>query len=180
MNRMPQAVRALLIVDIVVFATGFLLPDVGGQLVMTGALWFPANDHFGLWQVVSYMFLHGSPGHIFFNMFALVSFGKILEREWGASRFLIFYFLCGIGAALIQTGINWQEFNALHSRLIEAGMTPSGISSLLATGGGELPSDPRRSLNRMAFTRVRCSVRPGRFTGSWWRLVFCIPTPNSP
>lgn len=142
MNRMPQAVRALLIVDIVVFATGFLLPDVGGQLVMTGALWFPANDHFGLWQVVSYMFLHGSPGHIFFNMFALVSFGKILEREWGASRFLIFYFLCGIGAALIQTGINWQEFNALHSRLIEAGMTPSGISSLLATGGGELPSDP--------------------------------------
>jgi membrane associated rhomboid family serine protease len=94
MNRMPQAVRALLIVNIVVFATGFLLPDVGGQLVMTGALWFPANDHFGLWQVVSYMFLHGSPGHIFFNMFALVSFGKILEREWGASRFFIFYFLC--------------------------------------------------------------------------------------
>src|SRR4051812_43685616 len=83
----------------------------------------------------------GCPAHILFNMFALVSFGKILEREWGAVRFLIFYFLCGVGAALVQTGINWQEFNGLHNRLVSAGLTPSMIDAQLA-GRDVLPSDP--------------------------------------
>lgn len=142
MNRMPRTVAGLLIVNIGAFAAGFLLPNGSGQLVTVGALWYPANGNFGLWQAVSYMFLHASLSHIFFNMFALVSFGSVLEREWGAARFLIFYFLCGVGAALIQTGINWQEFNGLHDRLVAAGLTPSAIHSLLAAGGGELPSDP--------------------------------------
>ena len=142
MNRMPRTVAGLLIANIVVFVAGFLLPHGNEKLVAAGALWYPANGHFGLWQLVSYMFLHASVGHIFFNMFALVSFGSILEREWGAARFLIFYFLCGVGAALIQTGINWQQFHGLNDRLIAAGLTPSTISSLLATGRGNLPPDP--------------------------------------
>ncbi len=97
---MPRTVAALLIVNIVVFAAGFLLPNGSELLVYAGALWYPANDHFRVWQLVSYMFLHANMTHIFFNMFALVSFGSILEREWGAPRFLIFYFVCGVGAAL--------------------------------------------------------------------------------
>ncbi|MDI1249486.1 MAG: rhomboid family intramembrane serine protease [Lacunisphaera sp.] len=142
MNRISRAVAGLLVLNIVVFAAGYLLPGGRGQVVEAGGLWYPANGHFGLWQVVSYMFLHGDLGHIFFNMFALVSFGTILEREWGAGRFLLFYFLCGVGAGLIQTGINWQEFDGLHARLVAAGLTPSTISTLLADGGGQMPSDP--------------------------------------
>jgi len=88
------------------------------------------------------MFLHADLGHIFFNMFALVSFGTILEREWGATRFLIFYFLCGVGAALIQLGVNWHEAGLLHARLVAAGLTPAAISDLMATGRGSLPADP--------------------------------------
>ena len=139
---MPRTVAVLLIVNIVVFAAGFLLPNGRELLVDAGALWYPANVNFGLWQVVSYMFLHATLSHIFFNMFALVSFGSVLEREWGAARFLLFYFLCGVGAGLIQTGINWQEFHGLQARLVAAGLEPSAISALLATGGGELPADP--------------------------------------
>jgi membrane associated rhomboid family serine protease len=139
---MSRAVTALLIVNIVVFAAGYLLPNGSDRLIDAGALWYPANDNFGLWQLVSYMFLHANVSHIFFNMFALVSFGSVLEREWGSTRFLLFYFLCGVGAGLIQTGINWHEFNGLHDRLVAAGLTPSAIGSLLATGGGEVPSDP--------------------------------------
>jgi membrane associated rhomboid family serine protease len=142
MNRMSPAVTGLLIVNLVMFAAGFLLPNGNERLVAVGALWFPDNGHFGLWQLVSHMFLHGGPGHIFFNMFALVSFGSVLEREWGSARFLLFYFLCGVGAGLVQTGINWQEFASLHDRLVAAGLTPSAISALLANGGGDLPSDP--------------------------------------
>jgi len=142
MNRMSRAVAGLLILNVVVFAAGYLLPHGQERLRDVGALWYPANGHFGLWQLVSYMFLHANLSHIFFNMFALVSFGSVLEREWGAARFLIFYFLCGVGAALIQTGINWQEFHGLHDRLVAAGLTPSAIASLLETGRGNLPSDP--------------------------------------
>jgi membrane associated rhomboid family serine protease len=142
MSRMPRAVAVLLIVNVVVFAAGYLLPGGSEALVTAGALWYPANDHFGGWQLVSYMFLHANLGHIFFNMFALVSFGSVLEREWGAARFLIFYFVCGLGAALVQTGVNWQEFQGLHARLVAAGLTPAAISSLLANGSGDIPSDP--------------------------------------
>jgi membrane associated rhomboid family serine protease len=136
------AVIALLGANILVFAASYLMPGGDEAMFNFGALWYPANGHFGVWQMVSYMFLHGGIGHIFFNMFALVSFGRILEWEWGAARFLVFYFLCGVGAALIQTGINWQEFNGLHERLVAAGLSPSAIGSLLATGGGDLPADP--------------------------------------
>ncbi len=142
MSRMPRAVAALLIVNVVAFAAGFLLPHGQQELVDLGALWYPANDHFGVWQLVTHMFLHGGLSHIFFNMFALVSFGSILEREWGAGRFLLFYFLCGVGAGLVQTVISWQEFHGLHARLVTAGLSPSAISELLANGGGRLPRDP--------------------------------------
>lgn len=142
MNRITRTVAGLLIVNIVVFVAGYLLPNGNDLLVHAGAFWFPANVHFGLWQAVSYMFLHAGPGHIFFNMFALVSFGRILEQEWGAARFLIFYIVCGVGAGLIHTGISWYEFNDLHDRLVAAGLTPTDISSMLATGRGQIPSDP--------------------------------------
>lgn len=142
MDRLPRTVAALLIINVAVFAAGFLLPRGQEQLVEAGAFWYPANTHFGVWQLVSYMFLHADAGHIFFNMFALVSFGGVLEREWGAPRFLLFYFLCGVGAGLIQTGINVYEFNGLHDRLVAAGLTPATISSLLATGSGRIPADP--------------------------------------
>lgn len=177
---MPRAVAGLLIVNIVMFAARFLLPGGNEPLVAAGALWYPANGHFGLWQLVSYMFLHANLGHIFFNMFALVSFGSVLEREWGAVRFLIFYFLCGVGAALIQTGINWQEFNGLQARLTAAGLTPSAIGSLLATGGGELPSDPAVRALLVGLYRIYASPMLGASGAIYGLLVaFGFLHPNA-
>jgi len=143
MNRMSRAVAGLLILNLVAFAAGFLLPNGQERLIDVGALWYPANAHFGVWQLVSYMFLHGGFGHILFNMFALVSFGTILEREWGMARFLIFYFVCGVGAGLVQLGINWYQFAGFHEHLVAAGLKPSAISALLAAGGGDVPADPK-------------------------------------
>jgi membrane associated rhomboid family serine protease len=156
MNGISRAVAVLLMINVAVFAAGLLVPAWREQLVAAGAFWYPANGHFGPWQAVTYMFLHGGVGHIFFNMFALVSFGSILEREWGAARFLVFYFLCGIGAGLIQTGVNWHEFGALHGRLVAAGMTPSAISTLLATES--LPADP--ALANLFFELFRVYAAP--------------------
>jgi membrane associated rhomboid family serine protease len=141
MNRVSRAVAGLLIINVALFFAT-LVPEWRGTLAEAGALWLPANEHFGVWQVVSYMFLHADLGHLFFNMFALASFGTVLEREWGAGRFLVFYFLCGVGAGLIQSGINWHEYTDLHAALVAAGMTPAELGALMATGEGALPTDP--------------------------------------
>lgn len=139
---MSPAVVTLLSVNIAVFAAGLLVPGWHESIRTAGALWYPDNVNFDAWQVVTYMFLHADLGHIAFNMFALVSFGTILEREWSWLRFLLFYFLCGVGAALIQLGINWHEAGTLHAQLVAAGMTPTQIGELMATGSGSLPADP--------------------------------------
>jgi len=162
MKQISRAVAALLIVNVAVFAAGLLVPGWGSPLAEKAALWFPANAHFGVWQGVTYMFLHGDMGHIFFNMFALVSFGSVLEREWGAGRFLLFYFLCGVGAGLIQVGVNWHEFGELHGRLVAAGMTPADISTLMTTGRGHFPADPAIA----AVLRELYHVYHGRMVGA--------------
>jgi membrane associated rhomboid family serine protease len=134
MPALSPAVRGLLIANAIFFAAGLLLPDLGGRMVGWFAFWFPRNEHFAWWQVVTYMFMHGGIGHIFFNMFALASFGVPLERQWGTRRFLVFYFLCGIGAGVIHMGVSWGEFQAIQGRLTEAGVTAPAIETMLNTG----------------------------------------------
>ena len=60
------------------------------------------SGRFEIWQLISYMFLHAGFTHIFFNLFALWMFGQAIENYWGTPRFTIYYFVTGIGAALIQ------------------------------------------------------------------------------
>lgn len=74
-----------------------------------GLMYFKSPD-FHYWQYVTYMFMHGGFMHIFFNMYALFIFGATLEQVWGSKRFLIFYFVTGIGAALIHTLVNYLHF----------------------------------------------------------------------
>jgi len=90
--------RALLLINVAVF---FLLPLIGGGMAGLFALW-PIGPNFMPWQVVTYAFLHGSFGHLFFNMLGLWMFGSELERVWGEKRFLQFYFASVLAAALTQ------------------------------------------------------------------------------
>ena len=90
--------RALLLINVAVF---FLLPLIGGGFAGAFALW-PVGPNFMPWQVVTYAFLHGSFGHLFFNMLGLWMFGSELERVWGEKRFLQFYFASVLAAALTQ------------------------------------------------------------------------------
>jgi len=69
------------------------------------------TPNFRIWQLVSYMFLHGSLTHLAFNMLALWSFGRVLERVWGNHRMLIFYLACGVGAAVISQIVDTFVFN---------------------------------------------------------------------
>ena len=139
MNRLTPAVLGLVIANAAVFVAGLVVPQGSAWLVEHGAFWFTANPHFAFWQAVTYMFLHGGPGHILFNMFALVSFGGHLERQWGTGRFLVFYFLCGVGAALVHNAVNAYHFSGLQEHLVAQGLTPDAIHSALATGRSAIP-----------------------------------------
>jgi membrane associated rhomboid family serine protease len=77
-----------------------LTPAIGKYIYHYGVLWPIESPYFHIWQFVTYMFLHAGWSHIFFNMFALWMFGQAIENHWGTERFVVFYFLTGIGAAL--------------------------------------------------------------------------------
>ena len=94
---------------IVANVLGFLLSLNAAETVFTlFALWPPGQSggpSFMPWQLVSYSFLHGGVGHLFFNMFALWMFGGDLERLWGPRRFAIVYFASVLTGALAQIAV---------------------------------------------------------------------------
>jgi membrane associated rhomboid family serine protease len=104
---MPPVTRALLFSNVAIFALQWLFDP---RLVIHFALWPPASGQypgapgFEVWQLVTYAFLHSTSNfaHIFFNMFALYMFGGAIERLFGPRRFLTYYFVCVIGAAVAQ------------------------------------------------------------------------------
>lgn len=132
MGRLTEAIKHLIILNVILFAAGNLLPQL--NLANWLALYFPKNDHFGAWQFVSHMFMHGSLMHIIFNMYALWAFGSPLEQMWGRNKFIFFYFSAGLGAAFIYTGVNYFQFNNIYNELISIGMQSGDIQNLLSTG----------------------------------------------
>jgi len=103
---LPQVTKVILIINIALFILDYLFQHsiihyLGLYSIQTGA--------FQPYQLVTHMFLHGSLGHIFFNMFGLFMFGKILEAVLGSKKFFILYFLSGLGAALLQLLIYYLQ-----------------------------------------------------------------------
>jgi len=136
MSRLTPAVLVLVLLNAAVFLAG-TVPNWSDQIISHAALWYTSNPHFAAWQWITHMFLHGSVGHIFFNMFALASFGPLLERKWGTQQFLLFYFLCGLGAGLTQTAVNHYRFQFYFERAIAAGASSSTITEFLSTGDAD-------------------------------------------
>lgn len=107
---LPVVVKNLLIINGIMFLADIVLVRFGIDLSgMLGLHFFMASG-FRPWQLLTYMFMHGNFSHLFFNMFALWMFGNTLENIWGTKRFLIFYLLCGIGAGLMQEGVQYIEY----------------------------------------------------------------------
>lgn len=128
MGRISDAVKHLLIINVLLFIATQVYGD---QMYQWLSLWFPKNENFGFWQVVSHMFMHGNFMHILFNMYALWAFGSPLEQMWGKKRFFFFYFSAGIGAALIHTGVNYYYFNKGFEALLTSGVSQDSIQNLL-------------------------------------------------
>jgi membrane associated rhomboid family serine protease len=113
-SMLPLVVKNLLIIN----GLFFLATLAFGQafhidLVKYLGLHYPGAHDFGVWQFVSYMFMHGGIWHIVFNMFALWMFGSVLENVWGPKRFLNYYLVTGIGAAIINVFVTYLRISAL-------------------------------------------------------------------
>lgn len=106
MSRVPVAVKNIIIINILVMIMTYLNETL---MVEKFALFYPTSPFFHWWQPVTHMFMHGGFWHILFNMYTLYIFGSTLERVWGPKKFLIFYFVTGIGAAAIHTGVEWIQ-----------------------------------------------------------------------
>lgn len=181
MRNLPVAVGSLLVANVIVAVATLLVPGWGERMTAWLAYWFPRHENAAWWQVVTYMFMHGSLGHIFFNMFGLVSFGPHLERLWGTRRMLVFYFLCGIGACLTHLGVGWIEYQSLQHRLTEAGLTPSAIETMLHTGRYDGPrGDPALRSTMVELYRIYASPMVGASGAIYGILVaFGLLYPNA-
>lgn len=113
-GNIPPVVKNLLIINVLLLIfTRFLYSSANIYLIQYLGLFYPGSNFFMPHQFVTYMFMHGGWAHIFFNMFALWMFGKVLEGVWGSRRFLVFYLVTGIGAALVHLLVTHIEITVL-------------------------------------------------------------------
>ena len=110
-----SVVNNLIMMNVVIFLAQFLSPKLDATLTSTFGLHALQSVNFQVYQLVTYMFLHGGVSHLFFNMFALWMFGRVLEWDLGSKRFLTFYMVSGIGAGVLNLFVNYWEISSLIS-----------------------------------------------------------------
>ncbi|MEZ4723014.1 MAG: rhomboid family intramembrane serine protease [Flavobacteriales bacterium] len=125
-NVMPPVVKNLLIINVLMFFASFTFNEtLGIDLWEIFGLHYFESDLFSPYQIVTYMFMHGSVEHIFFNMFAVWMFGSAIENVWGSRRFLIYYLLTGFGAAFLHYAIITYNLYPVTSQLADIILNPS-------------------------------------------------------
>ena len=127
MANVPTAIKNIIIINVLVMIMTALNENF---MYETFSLFYPTSPFFHWWQPVTHMFMHGGFWHLFFNMYTLYIFGSVLERVWGTRKFLVFYFVTGLGAALIHTGVEWIEMQSWLSQAAEG--SAAALSSIHA------------------------------------------------
>lgn len=105
-SQIPTVTKNLVAINILMFIATLINENF---MVTNFAMFYPASPFFKPWQILTHMFMHGGFWHIFFNMYSLLMFGSILERSLGPKKFLIFYFVTGLGAVALHTGVEWMQ-----------------------------------------------------------------------
>ena len=126
MNNIPSITKNLLIINVLAFFATWVFEKQGLDLTAIFGLHFFMAKDFSFYQLVTYLFMHGSFMHLFFNMFAVWMFGTVMERVWGPKRFLIYYLVCGIGAGIIQEGVQYINYANENLAAYDFVMTSSG------------------------------------------------------
>ncbi len=129
MRTMMPVTKNLLIINTICFLAYYVLAGRGVDFNNIFGLHYLQASHFQIYQFLTYMFMHASFSHLFFNMFALWMFGSVMERTFGSKRFLIYYLVCGLGAALCQ---ELSQSIMVYSMVAENGGTFHDLLNLSA------------------------------------------------
>jgi len=133
---MPPVVKNLILINVIMLLAMFTAGGVFGiDLNAMLGLYFPKSDLFRPYQVITHMFMHGGIGHLFFNMFALFMFGRVLESVWGPKRFFIYYFVSGLGAAFTH-----EVVMAIQYSNLAGSVSPEQLQMVLERGSEILRS----------------------------------------
>lgn len=131
MGSMPPVVKNLLLVNILMYVITMI---TGNFMYENFALFYFKSPFFKPYQLVTHMFMHGGFTHIFFNMYTLFIFGGVLERVWGSQKFLLYYFVTGIGAALLHLGVMYLQLQGYIADIQEGNLyAQANIQALLTT-----------------------------------------------
>ncbi len=106
----PTVTKNIIMINILVMIMMLLREEF---MIKYFALFFPTSPFFKPWQIVTHIFLHGGFFHIFFNMYTFFLFGSVLERVWGPKKFALYFFVTGIGAALLHMGVQYLEIKMI-------------------------------------------------------------------
>jgi membrane associated rhomboid family serine protease len=166
--------RNLIIINVLMFI-GTRFNEEG--MLKAFALFYPTSPYFHWWQYITHMFMHGGWWHIFFNMYSLFIFGSVLERIIGERKFLIFYFVCGLGAVALHIGVQYLQAQSYMAQIAQGSkaamdayqalkVTPtvgaSGAIYGLLIGYAMLFPDSKLTL---IFPPVTLSAK-------WWIIIF--------
>ena len=121
LSSIPPVVKNIIIINLLFFFASLVLPNALFDFSIDKYLGLHAlgSEAFTPFQLISYMFLHGGFSHIFFNMFALFMFGRILESHWGSKRFFIYYMVTGVGAGLVQLATQYYQLAEMSEAITQ-------------------------------------------------------------
>lgn len=122
---MPPVVKNLILINIVMLVAKYALIGMGIDLTEKLGLYYPGSPLFRPYQFITHMFMHADFFHLLFNMFALYMFGKILEMVWGSRRFMIYFFVTGLGAAALHSFVTYLDISSYQKSVMAFMNTPS-------------------------------------------------------
>lgn len=178
MNRLTPAVKNIILINVFLLLITSLRP--GLQHIF--ALYYPTSPFFHFWQPITYMFMHGGFAHLFFNMFALFMFGVQLESVWGTKKFLLFYFITGLGAAACHLAVQWFQIQHNIDIIADGGlaaqqaMTQIELIKHIPTVGASGSVYGILIGFAMLFPDVRLTLifPPVSLTAKWWVVVWIV------
>ena len=135
-RNLPPVTKNLLIINLLFYFAKIVFQRYDIDLTNLLGLHYITASDFHVWQPLTYMFMHANFGHIFFNMFAVLMFGPAIEDRWGSKRFLMYYLITGLGAAVVQETV-WalqlqSVLNSLHPAV--AGALANKVVTIGASG----------------------------------------------
>lgn len=123
-GQLPPATINIIIVNAILFLATLVNQDF---MIRTFAMFPPESPLFRWWQIITHMFMHGGFWHILFNMYTLFIFGMVVERTIGTKKFLVYYFLCGLGAAALHLGVQSLTGTSLYVPTLGASGAVYGV-----------------------------------------------------